>query len=72
MSRTHNRPVELAAQAIVDLINSQPQSPRQSEIAATIERIMIAHTLPSPQVSTPPNCRRLDEEYGSVISSVRG
>jgi hypothetical protein len=61
MSRTHNRPVELAAQAIVDLINSQPQSPGRTEIAAIIETIMNVRPLPLRQASALSDCKALDE-----------
>ena len=37
MAKSQNSTVELAARAIVELINSKPFSPRQSEIAAIIE-----------------------------------
>jgi hypothetical protein len=72
MSSTEISPVDLAAQAVVDLINSQPFSPRQSEIVAIIEMILNVRPPPSPQASALPNCKELDEEYGPIISTGPG
>lgn len=56
--------VEQAARAIVDLINSRPNSPRPDEIAEIIDKLAV------PDVATRscPNCTNLDREYGPIIS----
>ncbi len=55
-------PAEQAAQAIIDLINSRPRSPRPDEIAAIIRKTGTA-TAPA----TCPHCDSLDREYGPII-----
>lgn len=54
-----------AAQAIVELINARPRSPRPEEIAAIIEKL----AMPSPVKATCPHCDGLDGEYGPAIHS---
>lgn len=54
-----------AAQAIVELINARPRSPRPEEIAAIIKKLAV----PSPTKATCPHCDGLDLEYGPVIHS---
>jgi len=59
MNKPPDRAVELAAQAIVDLINSRPTSPRKDEIADIIARLADA---------TPASAsKRLNAEYGPII-----
>jgi hypothetical protein len=70
MSSTPNHSLALATQAIINLINSRPVSPRHDEIAAIIERMVVAR--PPPEPSAMSKCRELDEEYGPDISGVRG
>ena len=50
---------ERAAQAIVELINSRPRSPRSDEIAAIIRRIAIPEAVASCSQGND-----LDREYG--------
>jgi hypothetical protein len=66
MSPVHRETVvsspEQAAQAIVDLINSRPRSPRPDEIADIIKRLAAARP-----PATCAHCdleRELDREYG--------
>jgi hypothetical protein len=59
MSTTPHRGAELAARAIMELINSRPISPRQDEIVAIIKRLAVAETAPAHA----PDCDGLDE-YG--------
>jgi len=51
---------EQAAQAIVELINSRPRSPRPDEIAAIIERL----APPGTAAASCSHCDDLDHEYG--------
>jgi hypothetical protein len=51
---------EQAAQAIVELINAQPRSPRPDEIAAIIRRVAVPP-------ATCPHCDDAYREYGPVI-----
>jgi hypothetical protein len=51
---------ERAAQAIVELINSRPRSPRPDEIAAIIKRLALSGTA----TASCPHCEGLDREYG--------
>jgi hypothetical protein len=71
MIRLPDPQVDLAARAIVDLINSRPTSPSQHEIATIIQTTMAA----SPgRASGPPDladCKALDREYGPIISTIR-
>jgi hypothetical protein len=54
---------ELAAEAIVELINSRPRSPRPEEIVAIINALV------GPPVSAAPcpHCADLDREYGPIL-----
>ncbi len=53
------RGAEQAAQAIVELINSRPRSPRPDEIADIIRKLAVARS-PAPCS----HCDGLDREYG--------
>ncbi len=56
-----NGAAEQRAQAIVELINAQPRSPRPDEIAAIIRKVAVA----------PANCPHCDDayrEYGPAIA----
>jgi hypothetical protein len=55
---------ERAAQAIVDLINSRPRSPRADEIATIIKQLAAAQASSTPSC---PHCNDPDREYGPVI-----
>jgi hypothetical protein len=50
---------EQAAQAIIELINSRPTSPRPDEIVEIIRQLAVAR--PSASCS---HCHALDREYG--------
>lgn len=55
---------ERAAQAIVDLINARPRSPRPDEIAAIIRKLAV----PAPAgPGTCPHCDDAYREYGPAI-----
>jgi hypothetical protein len=54
---------EQAAQAIVDLINARPRSPRPDEIAAIIRRLAV----PPAGNATCPHCDDPYREYGPAI-----
>lgn len=66
MSPVHQEPVvaspEQAAQAIVELINSRPRSPRPDEIADIIKKLAAAR--PPATCSHCDLDRDLDREYG--------
>ena len=66
-SKPH-REVDRAARTIVDLINARPISPRQNEIAAIIETIVVEPLLHPYGRAELPNCGDLDKEYGPLIS----
>lgn len=51
---------EQAAQAIMDLINSRPRSPRRDEIEAIIDKLADTAT----GTVCCPQCAALDREYG--------
>ena len=53
------RSAEQAAQAIVELINSRPRSPRPDEIAEIIRKLAIV-----PPPASCSHCDDLDREYG--------
>ena len=65
MDATSNYRVKQATQAIVELINSRPRSPRPDEISAIIAEMVVE------PASDPPacDCRLLDAEYGPVIQT---
>lgn len=54
---------EQAAQAIVELINAQPRSPRPDEIAAIIRKVAVPPAVPA----TCPHCDDAYREYGPAI-----
>jgi hypothetical protein len=54
---------EQAAQAIVELINAQPRSPRPDEIAAIIRKVAV----PPARPATCPHCDDAYREYGPAI-----
>ena len=56
-------PAEQAAQAIVELINAQPRSPRPDEIAAIIRKVAVSPAVPA----TCPHCDDAYREYGPAI-----
>jgi hypothetical protein len=67
VAHAHSAPVsgaEQAAQAIVDLINARPRSPRQDEIADIIKSF--ATTAPSTACG---RCDALDREYGPATKT---
>ncbi len=57
---------ERAAQAIVDLINARPRSPRPDEIAAIIRKLAVSEPAPP---GTCPHCDDAYREYGPAIRS---
>jgi hypothetical protein len=66
-AHAHSAPAsgaEQAAQAIVDLINARPRSPRQDEIADIIKTFT---TTPPP--ATCGHCDALDREYGPATKT---
>lgn len=69
MKPVHSAPAdgaaELAAQAIVELINARPRSPRPDEIAAIIRKVAVPPAVPS----TCPHCNDAYREYGPAIRS---
>jgi hypothetical protein len=60
-----NLAAERAAQAIVELINARPRSPRPEEIAAIIEKLAV----PAVTTAPCPHCDSLDREYGPATKS---
>lgn len=54
---------EQAAQAIIELINAQPRSPRPDEIAAIIRKVAVPPAVPA----TCPHCDDAYREYGPAI-----
>lgn len=56
---------EQAAQAIAELINSKPRSPRPDEILAIIDALV----RPTTATSSCPHCTALDREYGPIVHS---
>ena len=54
---------EQAAQAIVELINAQPRSPRPDEIAAIIRKVAVPQAVPA----ACPHCDDAYREYGPAI-----
>jgi hypothetical protein len=66
-AHAHSAPVsgaEQAAQAIVDLINARPRSPRQDEIADIIKSFAV--TAPAGACG---HCDALDREYGPATKT---
>jgi len=59
---TASGPAEVAAQAIIELINSRPRSPRPDEIVAIIKQ---AGSSAAPAARCP-HCSSLDDEYGPI------
>ena len=68
MKPTHSVPAdgaaERAAQAIVELINARPRSPRPDEIAAIIRKVAVPPLAPT----TCPHCDDTFREYGPAIT----
>ena len=68
MKPMHSAPAggaaEQAAQAIVELINAQPRSPRPDEIAAIIRKVAVPQAVPA----TCPHCDDAYREYGPAIA----
>jgi len=56
---------ERAAQAIVELINSRPRSPRPEEIVAILDTLVRS---PAATASCR-HCAALDREYGPIVHS---
>jgi len=69
MFSTPDRSVALAAQAIIDLINSRPISPRQDEIAAIIKSAVAAPLSRTSDRTAMRDEKALDEEYGPIVSA---